>query len=498
MPGSTSPVTEDRGSGFGLLFGLYRGFKSRRYLVNTVIYLAGNVVGQALAFFVLPVFTRYLSPDDYGILSYTSSIVSILYIIALLSIHSFVMRHYFELEAEADRRELFGTIFIFLLSLNLVLLLLEFLLVPYGFSWGGVKVPFHPYMTVALLDNFLEVMAVLPLTFYRVTANAWGYFWLISLKSLLSITFGLILVIEFHLGVMGRYYGSLATNVIFLFIYLTIMFRISSFHFKVEIIRKGLRFSLPLVLPALAGVAFISLDRIVLERYASLSEMGIYSVAMVLGTALGIGIRSFYLAIEPEMYAMFSQEGYEEKVVRLKNRFQFVLLGLGCMIIVFSKEITMVAASPRFFDSHRLIPFFVVGMMFKGGENIAGISLFALNQTRVQLVIYGVSLGVLVAGLFLLTPRFGAAGAAVALTCSYAAAFLASVGFVRRYSRICWKARSDVALILAAAAVSYGLMHLEAGGIWASFLVRALIVAVAGAMLVGRFWRAAKEAILPA
>jgi O-antigen/teichoic acid export membrane protein len=463
-----------------------------------MIYMAGNVLAQALAFFVLPVFTRYLSPTDYGILSYTGSLTQLLYILSLLSLNSFVLRHYFELDNEADRRELFGTICLFLLPLNLLLLFLEFLILPLVFSGAGIKIAFHPYMSVALLVNFFEVASVLPLAYYRVTANAWPYFWLISLKSILGIVLGLILVIGFDMGVMGRYYGSLAANVMFLFVYMTIMFRIATFHFRMETVKKGLKFSLPLVLPAFASIAFVTLDRIVLERYVSLAEMGLYSVAFVLGTALSIVNRSFYLAIEPEMYEMFSHEGFEERVVTLKNRFLYGFMMLGCTIIVFSKEITRLAASPAFFNSYRIIPFFVVGIIFRGAESLAGISLFALNKTQLQLIIYGVSLGVFLPGLFLLTPAFGAAGAAVALTCSYAALFMLSVGFLTRHSRIQWSSWRDTALILGATSVSYGLMHIDAGGVWASFFVKAGIVAAAAAMLVGRFWRSTRGAVSPA
>ena len=488
---------QTRGGLFASLSVLYQNFMARRYLVNSVIYMAGNVLGQALAFFVLPVFTRYLSPADYGILSYTSSLVAIFYIISILSLNSFVMRHYFELDNEQARRELFGTIFIFLLFLNIVLLLLEFALLPYAFSSAGVQIPFHPYMTVALLDNFLEVASVLPLIFYRITANAWGYFWLLSLKSLLSISLGLILVVWFDMGVMGRYYGSLAANIAFFFVYMIITLQVSSFRFNAETIKKGLRFSFPLLPTALAGIAFGSLDRIILERYLSLLEMGIYSVAMTLGTALSIVNRSFYLAVEPEMYALFSQAGYEAKVMALKTRFLYALMLLGCMVIVFSKEITMLAVSSRFWESYRIIPFFIAAMIFKGAETFAGISLFALNKTALQMVIYLVSLGVLVAGLFILTPLWGVTGAAAASACSYAALFISSVWFVTRHSRIQWTAWRDTGLILAATAVSYGLMSLDTGGLWGSFFLKAGLVATGGTLLAGRLWRNVRIMVRP-
>ena len=276
-------------------YSLVRSIMGKPYLINSMIYMAGNVLSQALAFFALPIFTRYLTPDDYGILSYTGSITSIIFILSTLSLNSFVLRHYFELDTEKQRKRLFGTIFLLLFMVNVLLLGLEFLFLPLVLKYLHIQVPFYPYFGIALLDTFLEVASVLPLAYYRVTTNAWKYFWLTSLKSIFSISLGLVLVIHFEMGVMGRYYGSLGTNIGFLVVYLSIVLRIASFRPDLRTVARGLSFSLPLLPPALASIAFVSLDRIILERYVSLGQMGIYSVGLTLGSMLTILIRSFYL-----------------------------------------------------------------------------------------------------------------------------------------------------------------------------------------------------------
>ena len=48
---------------------------------NTILYTVGEVVPRIISFLMMPIFTRFLSPADYGILSYTNSVISFIYIL---------------------------------------------------------------------------------------------------------------------------------------------------------------------------------------------------------------------------------------------------------------------------------------------------------------------------------------------------------------------------------------------------------------------------------
>jgi O-antigen/teichoic acid export membrane protein len=438
--------------------------------------MAGNVLSQALAFFVLPVFTRYLTPDDYGILSYTGSITSFLLILSTLSLNSFILRHYFEIQTEQKRKELFGTIFIFIVSINIILLYIEFLIFPHALKWLNIKIPFHPYFKIALVINFLEVTAIVPLVYYRVTRKAWQYFWLTSSRAVLIVLVGLVLVIGYDMGVMGRYYGSFFANTLFLVIYLTVIFKVARPSFDLSTIKKGLRFSLPLLPAAFASIAIISSDRIILERYVSLSQIGIYSVGVTLGTVLLIVVRSFYLAVEPEIYDSFNSNGFEEKVVRLKNYFLYAVLFIGSIIIIFSREIVATMAADRFYESYKIIPFFVTGTIFRGAEILVGTTLFALNKTIYQPIIVGAALMVNIIGNLALVPFMGILGAAVSSTMSFAVLYVVSVYITNKFSEIRWNCLRDISLILLCCGISAVIMHIQLSTLLLTILIKALIV----------------------
>ncbi len=439
--------------------------------------MAGSVLSQALAFFALPFFTRYLKPDDFGILSYTGSVTSFLFILSTLSLNSFVVKYYFEIQSEKKRKELFGTIFLFLIAINIALLFIEFLVFPHALKRFDIKIPFYPYFEIALIINFLQIALFIPTVYYRVTRNAWGYFCFTSSAAVIGIVLSFILIVGYDMGVIGRYYGSLCTNLFFLVVCLIIMFKISSFSFNLPIILKGLRFSLPLLPGAIATIAIASSDRIILERYVSLSQLGIYSVGFTLGTALSVIKRGVYLAVEPGVYESFNQEGFEEKVVRLKNIFLSLLLCIGCVIIVFSKEIVMVVASERFYESYMVIPFFVIGVIFRGTEIPVGTTLLALNKTLYQPIIVGSALAVNIAGNLVLIPFMGIMGAAFASALAFMIMLTVSVYITNKFSDIRWNCLRDTSLIMVSCVISVFIMNIQVGPLVTTALAKVLIVA---------------------
>ena len=425
--------------------------------------MAGNIIFQALAFFSLPVFTQYLSPDDYGILSYTASIMSLLCVLASLSLQSFIVRHYFELKTDEERKELFGTISIFLLLVNSVLLLLEFLIFPSLLHYFNIKIPFHPYFQIALIINFLDVALIVPLTYFRVTRNPWGYFALSSSRPILSLGLGLVFVVYYKMGVMGRFYGSFIGNFLFFFISVFLIIKISRLRINLDILKSALRFSIPLIPCGVITVAISSTDKIILERYVPLSEIGIYSVGVTLGTVLSIIARGFHFAVEPEIYEAFNHKDFNKKIVIIKNNFLYLLISLGCIIIIFSKEIVMIAISEQFYECYKIIPFFIIGTIFRGVEMFVSTTLFALNKTIYGPVITGISFFINLLGNLILIPYLGILGAASASLVSFVILLIVSVHITSRFAEIQWKCLKDIGLILTTCGISVLLMSVQIG-----------------------------------
>jgi O-antigen/teichoic acid export membrane protein len=438
--------------------------------------MAGNVLSQAIALIILPILTRYLSPAEYGIFNYTSTVQSFVFIFSTLSLNLFLMRYYFEAENENEKKKLFGTVFLFIFTLNFILLLLEFLIFPIAITKFNISVPFHPYFKIAIIINFLEVASIIPLAHYRVTKRAWSYFFLSSSKAIFTILLSIIFVVGYDMGIMGRYYGILVINIIYLVIYIVIIQKISKISYDWSIIKRGLQFSLPILPATFASTAIMSLDRIVLERYVSISQLGLYSVGVTLGSVIMIIVRGYYYAIEPDIYQSFRTEQFNQKILKLKNMFLSTILGIGCIFIVFCREIVSIFASEQFYECYMIIPFFIIASVFRGAEMLMGVTLYALKKTTYEPIIVCGGLLVNIVSNLILIPRMGILGAAISSLLSFYTIFLLSSRITEKLTTIRWGYIKDTFIILLFTGMSLVFMNFQTEKLLLTIFLKIIIL----------------------
>ena len=81
---------------------------------NTIIYSIGEIFPKVLNFLILPIFTSYVTANEFGIISYTNTLIGFISVISTLSLNTYLLRKLFEIQNENVRRKLIFTLFIFL------------------------------------------------------------------------------------------------------------------------------------------------------------------------------------------------------------------------------------------------------------------------------------------------------------------------------------------------------------------------------------------------
>lgn len=76
---------------------------------KSIIYGVGGILLKALSFFLLPLYTRHLTPSDYGIIGVTTAISTVLGILFPSSLHGALLRFYFITTYAHERRRNAGT-----------------------------------------------------------------------------------------------------------------------------------------------------------------------------------------------------------------------------------------------------------------------------------------------------------------------------------------------------------------------------------------------------
>ena len=128
---------------------------------STSIYSLGQILPQAASFILLPIYTRYLAPADYGIVSSMAVLQTILVIFFTLCLDRYVFRLYWDYKTENDKKDFFGTITISIAVLSSIILLLLFIFNRY-ISLIYKEIDFFPFYVYAILSSFIGVSSLLP------------------------------------------------------------------------------------------------------------------------------------------------------------------------------------------------------------------------------------------------------------------------------------------------------------------------------------------------
>jgi O-antigen/teichoic acid export membrane protein len=379
------------------------------------------VLVRGLNFALLPVYTRFLSPAEYGVVALTVTGTLVLGLLYPLGLRAAISRTYYEGGTVEERKERTGTLWIAMIAFATVsALLLDRIGAPLA-SAILPEVPFHPYLRLAVWTAFLGVLGITPLVLLQAQERPRAYV-LLTLWTALATTGITVWLVVRGGGAEGYLRGALIGAALAAIPYLALTIGQIRPVFRMGVLLPALAFSLPLVPHALAAWALEMSDRAILTRLLPLHDVGVYSLGYQLGAAMGLVTAAFNAAWVPFLFGTLKHEGEKShpKLARLVTYYAAVLLfiGLGWALLV-EHAITLIAG-PEFREAYRITPWVVGGYVCAGLYYVPTNLLFWRRQTRV-IPLVTLAAGVVNIGLNLwLVPRHGAIAAAWSTLAAYA------------------------------------------------------------------------------
>ena len=393
--------------------------RNRRLIINSIYYTIGEILPRIIGFFLLPLLTRYLTPAEYGIFSYTNAVMGFSLVLATLSLNTFLLRNYYKEETPEDKRRIIGNIFLLLVLSNGLISALELLIFPGALSLMKSAIPFRPYFLLAIVHFFLEGISVVPLIIYRIRQDARTFVLISGGRVFLQFVATALLLTHWHFGLLGVYWARIITGIPFTILFLAIVYRHALFRPNTAQMKKALRFSLPLLPGTLSYLFIATFDRMVLEKNVGLSTLGLYSTAATLALALNIIVQGLYRAFEQKIFEKHGQPDFQRMTDELYRYFIVFLLGGGFLMSLFSREIFLFFTSPRFFPAYRLVPLLVVPVILNGLITFLNVLLVADHRQTVITRGMLLSLAVTVPATLILIRLWGVYGAILSSALSF-------------------------------------------------------------------------------
>lgn len=453
-----------------------------KLIKNTSLYTLGNILPKIVGFILIPIYTRFLTPADYGIINSMSVFGSILIIIFSLSIDRSISRFYFDFKTEKERKDYFGTIFISLFLISTSALLLTLIFNKYiGLIYKSI--PFSPFYFIVIFTIYLEVFFNITYRYFRSSEKASIFIGLSLLTFFLKAVFTITLVVLLKKGALGSLKANLYAAIILfpLFSYLNI--KIMNFKFNRRMLIDSLKFSLPMLPSTLSAWTLNLSDRIFIERYFTLTDVGIYSLGYQFASYIMIFTEAFNKAYEPTFYSLANSDNPVDEIKQKLGAYNYayisIILFLCFLLSLFSKEVIFFLLDSRYHEAYKITMLISLAYFINCITHPIGLSIQQDKKTYLTMYSIVISAVFNIILNFILIPILGMYGAAISTILSFSARFIVLFLFSKKcyYIPLKWIKIAKHFIILASISVSLYFISIGTDPIY-SFFAKMMITIV--------------------
>jgi O-antigen/teichoic acid export membrane protein len=394
---------------------LFKGF---------AIYLGSSVINKAIPFLLLPILTRYLSTEEYGILAIYQVMISFSMPIVGMNMASNITRNFYSKSKEFIAKMTFNLMVVLMASSSLFFVIIAVYLLSGGTKFSIPEKWLYLLPVIAMMNmvnNFnLTILR------NRKRATEYGVFEISRTAIDLSLT--ILLIVLYNFGWEGRVTGILIGALVIGIISIVRIWQSGYLIINIDKlqIQEILKISVPLIPHVLGGVIITLSDRIFIDQMVSTTAVGIYTVGYQFGMIMTLVIVAFNKTWSPWMYELLNNENDENKTTLVKATY-LVSLGfivLALLVTGISYYLLPIMTSKEYHTGFVYVIWIALGYAFFGMYNLVfPYGIHVGNTKYLGLITFSISTLNLFLNYFLINLN-GPIGAAQATLISYVALFL--------------------------------------------------------------------------
>ena len=442
----------------------------------SLVYGLGTLASKFIAFFLLPIFTRTLSPADYGLFETLNVLLLLLATIGALGMDSAIIRFYFDSDKPEDRTRVVSSAFWLALVASALIAGSGLL------AAGGINEVLFPgadrkiLVQLTLVTVVLAVVNTVQLALLQTRREAAKY----SFMTL--VRFFLLYGISVWLLLRGKsVLGVLEAQVVAYVVSLCIGFWFARKELRPALApplaKEMLAFSLPLIAGSVSMWLLSSSDRFFLLRLSTLNELGLYSLGSRFASIIQLVVLAFQMAWPPVALSLARQENAPATHARILTYYFFVGVMMVLAVTLFTPELLALLATNRYAGASSVVFLLSCSFLFQGCFFVSSI---ILSITKKSLSIFPIAIPPLVVSIALnayLVPRLGGFGSAIASSTAYLLMATLSFVFAHRLSAIPYEWKRIAKMVVAAAAVLGVSSLIPASSFWTTVLIKLILIA---------------------
>ena len=385
----------------------------RAFFKDSAIYALPALVSRGLSLFLVPLYTRVLSPGDYGSLDLLTVFASIINLTIALEVSQGLARYYTG-ESDSDRKVSYAsTAFCFTFFCYSVFALLASLFAPclahFIMGQAGLEVAFR--LGIALIWS--NGLFYLIQNQFRWELRSRNYAIVSLLMSFTTAASTVWFAFFFRWGLegmlLGMVTGSLAGTILGLWL-LRNSFR---FRFNYFFLRDMLAFSTPLVFSGVAVWISLYIDRVMINRLLSVEAVGLYGIGYRVASIASLVMVGFQGALTPLVYAHCQDPETPGQLAKIFRIFMLFALFIYLILSLFAQDIVRLLTTEQFFGGATVVIYLVPAVLLSNMYIFApGISIAKKTHLMIWINFGGALVNIFLN--FILIPVLGIIGAGLA------------------------------------------------------------------------------------
>lgn len=415
--------------------------------LNTLIFALGSFGSKLLVIILVPLYTKALSPDEYGTVDLIAQTANILIPIFTLAISEAALRFGLDAKSISDRKKVYS-VCLRVLAIGLIIMAAVFPVLAKFDYLDGYELVLYIYIWTSSLRqlNATFVRSIQKVKVFAIDG---------VICTLAMLLLNLLFLLKFKWGIIGYLLAIILSDVIssvFLFIMGRLWKYITFGHIEKALIRDIIKYAAPMVPSTVLWIFTSVSDHFVVRFFYGAELNGIlviaYKIPMVLTTVFTMFSQAWNMSAVLE-----NKSGYRESFYT--NIFSFnqsFMYTIAAGILLFIKPITYVWVDPEYFIAYKYSPLLTLATVFTCFNVFLGSVYIAEKKTRHT---FYTSLAAGISNIVLniiLIPSYGINGAAIATFVSYFGVFFFRLFDTRRYIRFDFSMKKIVTntLLLAA------------------------------------------------
>lgn len=387
---------------------------------HSLIYGVADILSKSIGFLLIPLYTHYLTPADYGTLELLDLTSYIIGMLSAMGITNSVMRFYYEFSEQDKRDQVISVALITIGAVSLMFFAISVFFSKHISSLVFSSPDYFRMFQIIFASLVFNLSNQIPLTVLRIEQKSFLFITFSLIRTTLTLSLNILFLVYFEMGVMGILLSGLIVAAgmgVYLLIYQLRRIKIS---YSFSLLKPMLKYGIPLAWSTFGMFIVNFADRFFLQRLTTMEELGLYSLAYRFGFLPSVIVMGpFLLVWAPKRFELVKEPNAKTIYSVIFTYLAFILLYTGLGISVLIKDIITIIADPQFQEAYKYVSIILIGYILNGAVVYVQFGIHLVKKTKYLAYATLMTAGINMIANFLLIPVLHAWGAALATLISY-------------------------------------------------------------------------------